>query len=58
MLKSPMEIIDCDNRGQTFMISGVMNFNVILELKRVFEKEKMMFPYLHFEALCRESKNN
>lgn len=58
MLNSPMEIIDCDNRGQTFMISGVMNFNVILELKRVFENEKLMFPYLHFEEWCRESKNN
>lgn len=40
------------------MISGVMNFNVILELKRVFQKEKMMFPYIHFEVSCRESKNN
>lgn len=57
MLNSPMEIIDCDSRGQTF-ISGVMNFNVILELKRVFEKEKWMFPYLNFEVWCRESKNN
>lgn len=58
MLKSPMETIDCGSRGQTFMISGVMNFNVILELKRVFENEKWMFPYLHFEVWCRKSKNN
>lgn len=58
MLNSPMEIIDCDNRVQTFMISGVMNFNVILELKRVFENEKLMVPYLHFEVWCRKNKNN
>lgn len=40
------------------MIFGVMNFNVILELKRVFGNEKLMFPYLYFEVWRRESKNN
>lgn len=43
MLNSPMELIECENRGQTFMISRDANFNVILELKRVFENGKWMF---------------